>query len=524
MNNNGNSPSQSEKTHEIGTGHQSSNANPASEFPQAKDEIDGFRARISDYTWMSYDRPLFPPEPVELHASVLPPEISPEIVKPTGSYWRRRLELLRDPKLTLKAKFRSLPVVGFLLAWANAFIKLGVTRHHHSTELHQLRVSYQQLQQRYQQAIQISNDKILHLNHRLAQLEPYLEQAFASIEGNANRANLHTYSLINELNTRVEKTLSRNAERLHKLESVKAGVRLQRFDFLDVGQRLMKLEQAELGRKFKHLTQLLQVEQKQRQIEMLELKSLRDQLSQLKGVEVGMLHSAQTFKPDPTYDFDSDTFYKAFEDRFRGTRAEIKERLRAYLPYVESIANKREQDRKLFVDVGCGRGEWLELLAQENIPSIGIDMNQVMVQNCINEGLAAKTDDAIQFLKRQEESSLSGVSGFHIIEHLAFDRLVELFDAALYALEDGGVVIFETPNPENLIIGACNFYYDPTHLHPIVPAVAEFIAQQRGFRRTEIVRLHPFPPDYQMPGDSPADKAINKFLFSAQDYAIVAWK
>ena len=87
-------------------------------------------------------------------------------------------------------------------------------------------------------------------------------------------------------------------------------------------------------------------------------------------------------------------------------------------------------------------------------------------------------------------------------------------DAAYHALAEGGILIFETPNPENLIIGACNFYFDPTHLHPIVPDVAQFIATQRGFSSAQILRLHPFPEDYQMSGDSHVENALNRFFFS----------
>jgi O-antigen chain-terminating methyltransferase len=176
------------------------------------------------------------------------------------------------------------------------------------------------------------------------------------------------------------------------------------------------------------------------------------------------------------------------------------------------------------VDVGCGRGEWLELLGELGIPALGIDMNAAMVDACIASGCAAKVDDAIAYLQQQPAGCLAGVTGFHIIEHLPFETLIALFDAAYAALADGGILIFETPNPENMIVGSCNFYYDPTHRNPIVPAVAEFIATQRGFSKAEILRLHPFPEDYRVKGEGFSGDIINKFFFGAQDFALIAWK
>ena len=114
--------------------------------------------------------------------------------------------------------------------------------------------------------------------------------------------------------------------------------------------------------------------------------------------------------------------------------------------------------------------------------------------------------------------------GFHIIEHLPFDTLLALFDAALKALRPDGMVIFETPNPENLLVGACNFYYDPTHLNPIVPTVAEFIARQRGFAKAEILRLHPYPDSHRLVEDSEIAKRFNNALYGPQDFALLASK
>lgn len=283
---------------------------------------------------------------------------------------------------------------------------------------------------------------------------------------------------------------------------------LQSYDYLEVGKRLMQLEKIESARKFRSMTLLMQELQKQVQVQQAQIQTNAN-------------FSAET---QPEDENSLDQFFADFEAKFRGSRTEILQRLRAYLPYLENELRTPIEQRRRFVDVGCGRGEWLELMSEMDIPCLGVDLNTAKVEECVAQNLAAIATDAIAYLKQQEANSLGGVTGFHIIEHLPFPILVELFDAAFHALAPGGVLIFETPNPENLIVGACNFYYDPTHLNPIVPDVAQFIAQQRGFSSAQIKRLHPFPDDYQMSGNTALDQTLNKFLFSAQDYALIARK
>ena len=218
---------------------------------------------------------------------------------------------------------------------------------------------------------------------------------------------------------------------------------------------------------------------------------------------------------------DLDTFYVEFEEKFRGTQEDIRNRLKIYLPFVAPFADVHDAS---VVDIGCGRGEWLGLLKEAGIRAIGIDLNSAMVDTCRSSGFSVECTNAIDWLRQQPEGSLAAVTGFHIIEHLSFEDLITLFDAALKALRDDGLIIFETPNPENLAVGACSFYSDPTHQHPIVPAVAEFIARQRGFAKAKILRLHPHPESSRLPEDNEIARRINHILYGAQDYAVLAWK
>ncbi len=218
-----------------------------------------------------------------------------------------------------------------------------------------------------------------------------------------------------------------------------------------------------------------------------------------------------------------DAFYVSFEDCFRGTREDIKLRMEIYLPIVAEA--KAGDESAPILDIGCGRGEWLELLKGVGLIARGVDLNRVMVGECRVMGFDVIEADAISYLRTQNANSLGAITGMHIIEHIPFKRLIALFDEVLRNLKPGGVAIFETPNPENLITGACNFYYDPTHLNPLPPEPMRFVMEIRGFSRVEIMRLHPHPEEAKLQeGPEQVRQIINDRFFGAQDYALVAYK
>ena len=216
------------------------------------------------------------------------------------------------------------------------------------------------------------------------------------------------------------------------------------------------------------------------------------------------------------------SFYFRFEDSFRGSREEIKKRLTRYLAPLKKAAAPLG---KPVLDIGCGRGEWLELVRQSGFQSRGVDLDASMVKACADSGLEVTNEDALEHLARCEPGSLSAVTGFHIIEHLPFTKVLELLDKALAALAPGGMALFETPNPENLTVGACNFYLDPTHRNPLPPQLMKYVLESRGFTQVEIQRVNPYSPDAQFKtGDPYLRNALNDALRSAQDYAVIGYK
>ncbi len=219
-----------------------------------------------------------------------------------------------------------------------------------------------------------------------------------------------------------------------------------------------------------------------------------------------------------------DALYAALEDEFRGSRQEIKEGLSVYLPKLTEAGIGSESMPVL--DVGCGRGEWLELLREHQLHGSGIDLNRVVLAICRERGLPVMEADAIEHLRSLPEASLGAVTAFHVMEHLALPQLLDLLDAARRALKPGGVAIFETPNPNNVFVSSRYFYLDPTHRHPIPPLLGRFLAEARGFERVEILELHPWPAEHHVDTSTGGDVAarFNECFYGPQDYAIIGWK
>lgn len=182
-------------------------------------------------------------------------------------------------------------------------------------------------------------------------------------------------------------------------------------------------------------------------------------------------------------------FYRAFEDRHRGERGLIVHRLNQYRPFVEPFLDGVGESAPKALDLGCGRGEWLELLGNLGFEVIGIDLDSGMLEACLERNLNAVQADAEEFLHEQGDESFHLISGFHFAEHIPFEQLLEIVGEALRVLKPGGLLILETPNPENLTVGTSSFYLDPTHSRPIPPELLKFIVDYAGFHRATILRL-----------------------------------
>jgi O-antigen chain-terminating methyltransferase len=267
------------------------------------------------------------------------------------------------------------------------------------------------------------------------------------------------------------------------------------------------------------------------------LNMMLDELSELRGQHTGLLRNVARMMPmfermqaaelereraQPAMD----RLYADFEDEFRGSRELVRARVEPYLEWIREVG--AGEPGAPVIDIGCGRGEWLELLGEHGYEASGIDLNHAFVLSCADTGLKVIEGDAVEVLRGMPEGSAGAITSMHLVEHLPFERVVALIDAALRALRPGGLLLLETPNPENLMVGSHYFYMDPTHLKPLPPAMLRWVVENRGFAEARIERLsahRALNAPAMLPPEIPGSKSINDMLWHmhiAPDYAIVA--
>jgi SAM-dependent methyltransferase len=214
--------------------------------------------------------------------------------------------------------------------------------------------------------------------------------------------------------------------------------------------------------------------------------------------------------------------YVGFEDQFRGAPEEIAARQREY---VEIFAGASD-----VLDIGCGRGEFLALLKERGVQARGIDVNDSMVEVCLQKGLDASKADALGYLRAQPAGSLGGLLAAQVVEHLDPAYLTNLLDAAYAALRPGAPIVLETINPACWFAFFESYVRDITHVRPLHPDTLKFLLQASGFGGVEIRYQAPYPEHHKLQRVPPAlgdaaetlnanvDK-LNALMFTYLDYA-----
>jgi O-antigen chain-terminating methyltransferase len=211
-------------------------------------------------------------------------------------------------------------------------------------------------------------------------------------------------------------------------------------------------------------------------------------------------------------------FYEAFENRYRGSFETIKNRLNVYIPFVTPFKNTSTQPTAL--DLGCGRGEWLELLEQNGFHAKGIDADEGMLLRAKERQLNVEQIDIFSYLNNVPSQSINVISAFHVAEHLSFENLFNLIQESYRILTPGGLLILETPNSENLLVGTSTFYIDPTHNRPLPETLLSFTAEYIGFKRIKPLYLQ----EQKKLNDIPYVTLRTIFNNVSPDYAIIAQK
>ena len=215
-----------------------------------------------------------------------------------------------------------------------------------------------------------------------------------------------------------------------------------------------------------------------------------------------------------------DEFYKRFEDKFRGSEETITERLKEHLPLFNGLSTNLK--KKPIIDIGCGRGELLGLLTDHGLHPVGVDMNEAMVARAKKSGYEAYATDAYSYLSGLKSSSVASITGFHIVEHIPFESLMEIFHESYRVMSREGFALFETPNPESLLVGAHTFYLDPPHQRPIPPQLRAFMLEYVGFS-VEILYLHQIKK-VDATKHSKSITSLFDTVYGYADYAVVARK
>jgi O-antigen chain-terminating methyltransferase len=203
-----------------------------------------------------------------------------------------------------------------------------------------------------------------------------------------------------------------------------------------------------------------------------------------------------------------------FADKFRGPEQYVRERQRFYVPYFK--------DCREVLDIGCGRGEFLEVMKEAGVAARGIDLCEEAVALCRAKGLDAEVADLFVYLDGLADSSLEGIFSAQVVEHLPPERLNEFIRLAAAKLRHGGLLAVETPNPECLAIFATHFYLDPTHTRPIPPRLLAFYMLEAGLGGIEIRKLSPAVESMESLEQLPAE--FRDAFFGAMDYVAFARK
>lgn len=219
--------------------------------------------------------------------------------------------------------------------------------------------------------------------------------------------------------------------------------------------------------------------------------------------------------------------YQKFENKYRGSEQEIKERLKRYLDYFK-------KDDKL-LDLGCGRGELLELVQEKKIKAIGIDGYEPVIEECKKKGLNVACIDMFEYLETEEDNSFDVITCIQVIEHMLPQNIKKLMELAFLKLKKNGILILETQNPKSVFSLTQAFYVDPTHVRPVHPEMIKFFAEEIGFSiYKEEYPEYAWVTDGSIPpikSDDESFKAfnqrieyLNNFLYGSTDYDVVLKK
>jgi O-antigen chain-terminating methyltransferase len=366
--------------------------------------------------------------------------------------------------------------------------------------------------------IQTVEDGLTEESERIAALESRLQQerlyATSVLESRLQQERSHSSMLEARLNEQVRALEQERATTI----GLESAMREQTDSFQQFEEEQRQKEE-ELGRRLEAADQRQQLLRREVLENAQRLVRLLDESR--KRPHEGLLPDAAQLRAFARIQEDIegiDFVYAALESDLRGTRGEAQERWQAYLPLMPRDAP--------VLDLGCGRGEWLELLGREGIAARGVEENRLMAAECRERHLNAEQAEPLDYLARVPDRSLGAVTALRLVERLPLRQLVRLLDEVARVLRPGGTAVFETPNPDNLLVACRDFYKDPGRLHPIPSETLRFLVESRGLAPVEVLFLNFCDPAGNVPEDdgSAVTRRFNRYFYGPRDYAVVGRK
>ena len=416
-------------------------------------------------------------------------------------------------------KIYRVPVAGYLLRLVIALVRLPV-----------LIMNFRRLEShtmaQFDRVAAHVNESAVHLNNSVASVNESVTQLSDQMRAQHGTYLTQIDTLQKQLNEPIRLQINSLLREQEKLAQSQSALKLSQGR---LESRVLLVDQTTEHIRQRQAAELQAVEtQLQKRIDELierlqrfkmDVAQQDNKLSRL--LEGGSQVSAVDQQPQPAAserDHLLDSLYFSLEDVLRGTPEQIKEQVKVYLPFLQQAGIDSE-----ILDVGCGRGEWLEVLREAGYHARGIDTNRILVQRCRDLSLDVTEAEALGYLRSLPDGSVSAVTAFHFAEHLPLEALVEFLDEVGRTLKPGGLMILETPNPENLLVGSCNFYLDPTHKNPIPMATLRLLVEARGFLCEEVLKLHAINAEKIEVKDQ-LTSHVNHYLYGPMNYAIVARK
>lgn len=384
------------------------------------------------------------------------------------------------------------PVLGYLVKWTIGVLRLPtMVRHQAQSEAYLI------------SQLQAVADHLNETSTRIAQKTREHRSAIGELSERAE-----------QLSVLHRRWLHQQVESLVQLQELESFVRDAVLGGLEENNEHVRENEALLGLLSARVKQLSQIVQQTR-LELVQQDSLLKASFETEGQTAGPVVSRLQKSDADRQQWDR--LYALFEEKFRGDVDEIRERLRFYLPAI-----RETQKTTGILDLGCGYGDWLQLLKEEGFQARGVEANGVMINKCRERQLDVVEGDIFAYLRALPDQCLNIVTAFHLIEHMPFEAAFQLLTEIRRTLRPGGRVMLETPSPENLVVAACNFYSDPTHNKPIYPHTLTFLLKNFGFTDVRLNFLHPvagspFAADQSL-------EPLHMWFYGPRDYSVIAQK